>query len=156
MSSTPPVGASVVSQAQYSAATNATALMECLCQLQEQGGYQQMASAILSGNLDRALRTYKLLQVRAPRKPEAADPSSDTGDALEQLFDAVGVAIAAGDEATAKTALASLQHAVAHAHAHHTHGKAATRRAVLDHPSAETQPVAGKPDEPTGHIDIRV
>jgi len=155
MSSTPPVGASFVAQAQYASATNATALMECLCQLQDQGGYQQMASAILSGNLDRALRTYKMLQLRAPRKTEATEAAPDTGDALEQLFDTLGRAITAGDDAGARAAFQALQQAVEHAHAHHTHGKSRPLPRQADASDPSDTPLPDN-DAPPGHVDIRV
>lgn len=123
------------------------AMLECLCQLQEMGGFAQLAGAIMAGDGQRALRSYRVLQRRAPPRVQADDVVDDP---LDRAFIALGQLLARQDIDGAAAMMASLQALVAQARRTHHHG---TRPA-----DPETSPnEAGAPQSnAAGHIDIKV
>lgn len=140
MSGIVPPNLAALGQVQYQPASAAATAMECLCQLQEQGGYQQLAGAVMAGDIDRALRSYRSLTRRAPRQPQKADAAPD---GLAHPFAQLGQALEAGDAAASRKAWEALDQAVKYAHAHHRHG-------AVDTPASHKQ---AEPDG--GHIDVR-
>ncbi len=70
--------------------------------------FQQLTSAIGSGDLDAAQKAYAALQSQAPPKGPLADALSSIGDALGK-----------GDISGAQSSLAAMRQAHGHGHHHH-------------------------------------
>ncbi|WP_374352267.1 hypothetical protein [Chitinimonas sp.] len=126
--STPAVTASSTLQYRPSAAA---VQLECLCQLQEMGGFQQMASAIAAGDLERAQRSYQTLLRRAPRP---ADAATEISTPLTEQFEQLGLALQVQDPARAARLMQNLQHMVETASQQHRHGRRNTGGAVAAAP----------------------
>ena len=126
------------------------ALMECLCQLQDQALYAQMAQAIMASDLQRAQRAYQRLALRAPKPTTDSPDATDAPDQLGKLFTSLGLALDTKDTQHAQSLWQSLQAAVTEARAHHQHSRS----------GSSTQAVAkdqtNDPPQLPGHIDIKV
>jgi len=149
MSNVPPPNPAT--QVQYTQATNMAALMDCLCRLQEQNGFQQLSNAILASNLNDAQRAYRQLKKRVPRKPATTAAENEQPDPLDQAFAILGEALAAQDSERARQALLTLQQAVQYASAHHKHEKPPLPGGA----QAQTS-VAPPAQSADGRIDIKV
>lgn len=147
MSNVPPPNAAT--QVQYTQANSMAALMDCLCRLQEQNGFQQLSNAILASNLNEAQRAYRQLKKRVPRKPAATPAENEAPDPLDQAFAILGEALAQQDGESARQALLALQQAVQHASVHHKHDKPPSPG------SLQTSDAVPSPSA-DGRIDIKV
>lgn len=151
MSNVPP--STAATQVQYTQANNMAALMDCLCRLQEQNGFQQLANAILSSNLNEAQRAYRQLKRRVPRKAAATPADNEQPDPLEQAFALLGDALTENSPERAQQALRELQQAVQYAAAHHKHDEDAAVASRAAESPAQRPSGDGHID---GHIDIKV
>ena len=114
--------AAVAQQATALSTLSPSSLMKCLCQLQDQSMYMQMARAIIIKNLQMACRICGRLALCAPRRTVDSPDANSTSDGLSELFTALGSALDVQDSQRTQTLWQSLQSAVTEAHARH-HGK---------------------------------
>ena len=141
--------AAVAQQATTLSTLSPSSLMECLCQLQDQGMYMQMAQAIMVKDLQMARRIYGRLALRAPNRTVDSPDANSTSDALSGLFASLGSALDVEDSQRTQTLWQSLQSAVTEAHARHHHGKSgmAARGTVTNESTFQPQR--------SNHIDIK-